>query len=124
MARSETNQEILRSSFTCAGTRIFMIFDAETKVYRVATRWAWLAAFDSVWDACDAFEAMELMDGADRRLADLIKLEIKRVPRSRAATLIGMERVSGLIDCVEKRRCGLRPQSSGSKASVVCWIPA
>lgn len=85
MAKREVNQEILRSSFTCDGIRIFMTFDAEAKVYRVATRWVWLAAFDSVWDACDAFEAMELMGGADRHLASLIKQEIKRVPRYRAS---------------------------------------
>lgn len=124
MAKREVNQEILRSSFTCDGIRIFMTFDAEAKVYRVATRWVWLAAFDSVWDACDAFEAMELMGGADRHLASLIKQEIKRVPRYRASKWLGMERVNSLIDCAVRRLSGLRPQSCGRKASVVRWIPA
>ena len=49
--------------------------------YRLATRWQWLAAFDSIWDACDAFEALELLVVCEKQIADLIKREIKRVPR-------------------------------------------
>ena len=76
-----TKQEVIRSSFGCEGTRLFLVYDAGSGAYRLATRWQWLAAFDSIWDACDAFEALELLVVCEKQIADLIKREIKRVPR-------------------------------------------
>jgi hypothetical protein len=118
-------QETLRSSFTCDGVRIFLIHDAPTKTFRIGTRWYWLNSFESVWDACDAFEALQLMEGDEKLILRALKTEIMRNPRTRYSFhRIGMERVNYLISCAEKRLQGLRPVSCGSKGSVIRWVPA
>lgn len=55
--------ETIRSGFTADGQRVFILFETERRRYRVATRWQWLASFDNVWDACDAFETIEMLEG-------------------------------------------------------------
>jgi hypothetical protein len=120
-----TKQEVIRSSFSCDGTRLYLVYDTRSATYRLATRWQWLAAFDSIWDACDAFEALELLTGCERQLAGLIKREIKRVPRhsfGSARNTIG--RLNYLINSVERRLQGQRPIRCGSKGSVERWIAA
>lgn len=118
-----TNQEVIRSSFSCEGTRLFLVFDSCTRAYRLATRWQWLAAFDSIWDACDAFEALEMLEGNEKQLAALIKREIKRIPRHEFGLARNtMGRLNYLINSVERRLQGLRPIRSGSKGSVERWI--
>lgn len=42
---SNVSHEVLRSSFTCEGTRVFLIHDPEKGLYRLGTRWFWLTAF-------------------------------------------------------------------------------
>lgn len=116
--------EIIRSSFSPSGVRIFLIYDCHRRLFRLATRWYWLCAFDSVWDGCDAFEALELLDGDDRELAALIKREIKRVPRYRFANPNSMGRIFYLTRSVERRVQGLKPQRCGSKGAVERWIQA
>ncbi|HDS1721606.1 hypothetical protein NPS53_08850 [Pseudomonas putida] len=118
------SEEILRSSFTQDGIRFFLVFDAEKTTFRIGTRWHWLESFDSVWDACDAFEAMELADGDHIKLGRLIKKEISRVPRIRFVQRGGMGRINYLINSIERRLQGLRPQRCGSKGAVERWIPA
>ncbi len=54
--------ETLRSGITPDGQRVFLVFDAARATYRLATRWIWLSQFDRVQDACDAFEALEMME--------------------------------------------------------------
>lgn len=117
-------QETLRSSFNVDGTRIFLIFDDEKKLYRLATRWYWLTSFEKIHDACDGFEALELLSGDEKQLAKWLKSEIARTPRSRVAKPNAMSRIVGLMDDVEKRMLGLRPQVCGSKGSVINWVEA
>lgn len=118
------SEETLRSSYTQDGTRFFLVFDANRATFRIGTRWHWLASFDSVWDACDAFEAMELVDGDLIELGRLIKKEIRRVPRYRFFRPGGMGRINYLVNSVDRRLQGLRPQRCGSKGAVERWIPA
>ena len=124
MTSHEAHIEILRSSFSLNGTRIYLVHDSLKGCYRLASRWHWLTTFESVWDACDAFEALELLDGCERSLAKVIKREIKRVPRHHFVQPNSMKRIGYLIRAVERRAAGLRPQRCGSKGSVECWIPA
>lgn len=124
-ASPNSTQETLRSSFNCDGTRLFLIFDAHARLYRLATRWYWLSSFNSIWDACDAFEALELMEGNEQQLARTIKAEIKRVPRHVFGSARNrMGRINYLINSVERRVQGLRPVRCGSKGSVERWIHA
>jgi hypothetical protein len=126
----EKNVEILRSSFTAAGTRVFLVYDsarAQDKPYRLATRWRWLASFDDVYAGTDAFEALELSDceGREHEFATWAKRETVRVPGHRFGPQRGtMKRINYLINSVERRMQGLRPQRCGSKGSVERWIPA
>lgn len=122
---STSTPETLRSSFTCGGVRVFLIYDAKTRVHRLATRWYWLASFESIWDACDAFEALELMEGDDRQISRILKSEIKRVPRYEfGANRNKMGRINYLINSAERRLQGLRPTRCGSKGAVERWVAA
>ncbi len=117
--------ETIRSGFTPDGQRVFLFFDTQRNLYRLATRWAWLASFDNVWDACDSFEAVELMEGDLRRVAKTAKLEIIRVPRHMfGKNRSAMTRINYLINCIERRLDGLRPIICGRKGAVEKWIPA
>jgi len=121
----EKKMETLRNSFTTDGQRVFLMFDESRGLYRLATRWAWLSSFDSIWDACDAFEAVEFMEGDLRHVSKISKSEISRVPRHRFGSRRGtMSRINYLINCIERRIAGLRPVICGSKGSVEKWIPA
>ena len=114
--------ETLRSSITPDGQRVFLMFDQSK--YRLATSWVWLTSFDSVWDACDAFEALQTMEGDLRPVAKIIKSEIARVPRHCfGASRNKMSRINHLINDVLRRAGGLRPVVCGSKGSVVKWVP-
>jgi hypothetical protein len=116
------SQETLRSGFTPDGQKVFLIFDGQH--YRLATRWIWLDRFLSIWDACDAFEALEMMEGDLRASSKKIKTEIARIPRHFDLLRNKATRISHLVTCAEKRINGLRPLSCGSKSSVTKWIPA
>lgn len=126
----QTAVETLRSSFTAGGTRIFMIYDpakGQDKPYRLATRWRWLASFADVWDAGDAFEALELSDcsGKEREFAKWAAREIRRVPRHHFGNGRNTHsRIRYLLNGVERRMQGLRPQRCGSKGSAERWIAA
>jgi len=116
--------ETLRSSFTPDGQRVFLEFDSESKVYRIATRWAWLISLDNIQDACDAFEAIEMMEGDLRQFAKLAKSEINRVQRHHFVAPQSMARINYLINSIERRLAGLRPIRTGSKGSVESWVVA
>lgn len=116
--------EILRSGFTLDGDRIFVIHDPARSVYRLATRWRWLAKFSSVYDACDAFEALELIEGDEVAAAKQLVREIARVPRSRFYQPAGIQRITYLVNSAERRLAGLRPIRTGSKGTIESWIPA
>ena len=117
------NTETLRSSFTVDGQRLFLIYDESKKLYRVATRWAWLVSFDNVRDACDAFDSIEFMEGDLRKAAKIVKNEMVRTSRNNFSYLNNaMARVNWLISCVERRLQGLRPVYCGSKGSVIKWV--
>lgn len=117
--------ETLRTSFMQDGNKIELVFDASRDLYRVGTRWIWLASFDSVYDACDAFEALEMVDApATAELGKLIRTEIKRVPRHHFGHSCNTHsRIVYLMNSVERRLAGLRPQRCGSKGAVERWIP-
>jgi hypothetical protein len=122
---SASAQETLRSSFTCEGVRIFLLFDAHARLYRLATRWYWLTSFGSIWDACDAFDALQLMEGDDRQICRILKSEIKRVPRHHFGLARNkMGRINYLINSAERRLQGLRPIRCGSKGAVEHWVAA
>lgn len=118
-----TRTETLRSGWTLDGLRIFLQHDPERGCYRLATRWRWLARFESIETACDAFEVMELSEGEPVALASHIKTEIRRNPRSRSAGS-PHARLVYLADCAELRLQGLRPQSAGRRGAVIRWVPA
>lgn len=121
----EEQSETLRSSFSLSGLRIFLEYDTNRNEFRIATRWRWLGKFANVYDACDAFEALEMIEGDEIRAAKFIKKEIARVPRHRFGNASAdMRRINYLINCVERRLAGLRPIRTGSKGAVECWIPA
>lgn len=121
-----SNTEILRSSVTPDGQRVFLEFDNSTREYLLSTRWARLAKLGDIHDACVAFEALEFMEGDLRPVAKAIKADIRRVPNSAFGSKghIGMGRVNYLINCVERRLAGLRPVRCGSKGSVEKWVSA
>lgn len=116
-------EEILRSSYTQEGERFFLVYDPIKAVFRIGTRWQWLVGFESIWDACDAFETLELAEGDQKALAGLIKKEVRRVPRHHFIHRGSMGRINYLINSVERRMQGLRPQRCGSKGAVERWIP-
>lgn len=118
-----TRTETLRSGWTLDGQRIFLQYDIERRRYLLATRWRWLAPFESLDAACDAFEVMEMSEGEPVALASHIKTEIRRNPRSRSAGS-PHARLVYLADCAELRMQGLRPQSAGRRGAVVRWVPA
>lgn len=118
------NTETIRSGVTPDGQRIFLEFDAVQKDYRIATRWTWLVRFSNIWDACDAFEAIELMGGDLRKVAVLAKKEIARVPRTHFVAPQSMGRIKYLLNSIERRIAGLRPRRTGSKGSVELWEAA
>jgi hypothetical protein len=118
------NESIIRSSFALDGTRIFLIHDDSKSVFRIATRWSWLATFQTVWDGCDAFEALELLEGDLRSISRLLRTEINRVPRWVFIHRNRMGRINYLINSAERRLQGLRPQRCGTKGGVEKWIPA
>lgn len=120
---ASTIVEILRSSYMQDGTKIFLVYDAPKHQFRIGTRWCWLAGFSSVWDGCDAFEALELSVGDQQAVARLIKKEIFRVPRHHFIHRGSMGRINYLINSVERRLQGLRPQRCGRKGGVEQWIP-
>jgi hypothetical protein len=114
--------ETLRSSFTLDGTRVFLIHDADKAAYRLATRWVWLSSYPRIEDACDAFEALELMSGNEKRIAGFLTSEIKRVPRHRFGSARNtMGRINYLINCAEHRMKGQRLVICGSKGAVERW---
>lgn len=115
--------EVLRSSFTLDGTRVFLIHDAQRVAYHLATRWAWLSSYQKIEDACDAFEALELMEGDEKRITGFLTSEIKRVPRHRFGSARNtMGRINYLINCVEHRLQGHRLVICGSKGAVERWV--
>lgn len=120
---AETHHEILRSSYAQDGSKILLMFDAVNNQYRIATRWTWVVGFESIWDACDAFEALELLDDGAQGVGRLLKREIKRVPRHNFVPRCSMGRINYLINSVERRLQGLRPQRCGRKGGVERWIP-
>jgi hypothetical protein len=120
---ARTPTTTIRSSWTLDGQRIFIEHDAGRGLFRVATRWVWLIKFASIEDACDAFEALELLQGSISDLAAHLAAEIRRTPRHRIAKAApAMARVADLVRCVELRLQGLRPQACSRKHAVVQWI--
>ncbi len=117
--------ETLRTSFMQDGNKIELIFDAAHDVYRIGTRWFWLAKFKSVYDACDAFEALELTKApATTRIGRIFQAEIRRVPRHRFGSNRNTHsRIIYLVNSVERRLAGLQPQRCGSKGAIERWIP-
>lgn len=122
---SKLNEEVLRSSFAMNGSRIFLVFDQEKGLYKLGSRWHWLATFNSIWDGCDAFEALELVEatGDPRVIAKVIRREIRRVPRHNFYRRGCMGRINYLINSTERRMQGYRPLRCGSKGAVEQWIP-
>lgn len=114
--------EILRSSFTVEGEKIFLEYDPVKAVYRLSTRWHWLTIFDNIYDACEAFEALEYSEDEPRKFAKACKLEITRVPRFTVYKRNFHSRIYNLVQCTERRLAGYRPRACGAKHSIVEWI--
>ena len=114
-------ETVLRSSFSLDGTRIFLVH-IEGSGFRIGTRWRWLAKFDLIFDACDAFEALEMMEGDLARAGAALKAEIRRVPRHTFGRKRSTHsRISYLVRCSESRAAGMRLKRCGSKGSVEYW---
>jgi hypothetical protein len=114
--------EVIKSSFTLDGQKIFLIFIPETNSFRIGTRWAWLISFETIQSVSDAFEALELLDVEDLKTASAwIKKEMIRVPRTKVFQASAMSYVSELVSNCEKRLSGLAPFYSGSHQSVIRW---
>lgn len=122
--QDDMHQEVIRSSYLDGGDRLYLIYDEAKGVYRVGTRWVWLGKYRDIWDACDAFDVIELLGVVDSLTAAQVKREIKRQPRSRAAVRKGMARIDGLLEAVQKRLSGLISRAGGSKASLTAWVKA
>lgn len=118
--------ETLRSSFMLDGARIFLVHDEARRSFRIGTRWYWLLEFDNVWDACDAFEALEMSEPSDHKeLARWMRVEIQRNPRSRSSRRGRSHgRIVDLVLSIERRLSGLRPVTCGRKSSLTKWVPA
>ena len=117
--------ETLRASFMQDGNKLELVFDAERRQYRIGTRWFWLCSFESVYDACDAFEAIELTNApATTKIGKIARAEILRVPRHRFYKPDSMARINYLVNSIERRLAGLRPQRCGSNGAIERWIPA
>ena len=114
--------ETLRSGWMLDGTRIFMVFDETSGKYRLGTRWYWLASFDAIHDACDAFEVLEFCEHQEHSaIGTWVKREISRTPRCRSGRPNSYGRIIYLVRCVERRLSGQRLKRSGSKGSVEVW---
>lgn len=123
MKRRTSTTTTIRSGWTLDGQRIYIEHDTARRVFKVATRWAWLMKFNAIHDACDAFEALELLEGGISNLATHVVAEIRRVPRHRTvASARGMARVAEIVRCAELRTRGIKPQACGSKSAVVRWV--
>jgi hypothetical protein len=119
----EDSTTVVRSGWTLDGQRIYIEHDAKHRAYRVGTRWAWLLKFHAVEDACDAFEALEFLEGKITEVSKQLACEIRRTPRHRCARKArAMARVAELVRCVDLRLQGLQPQACGSKSAVVRWV--
>ena len=117
--------EVLRGSFMQDGNKIELVFNADDRrPYRIGTRWIWLCSFESILDACDAFEVLELTSAPPTpTLGRAIRSEIVRTPRVLSSRRPAAGRVVYLLDSVEKRLSGLRPTRCGSKGAVERWVP-
>lgn len=122
---NQDTSETLRTGFMLDGNRLYLIYDRARRKYRLGTRWVWLASFEGVKDACDAFEALELIDASNHQaLGAALVQEIRRTPRTSFGHVGSnrMGRISYLVESVEKRLLGLRPQRCGTKGSVERWV--
>lgn len=116
-------KERIRSGWTLDGQRIILEHDEEKALFVLGTRWVILAKFHAIQDACDAFEALEMLEGNPADLAKHLKAEIKRVPLFRSArNSHAMARVVDLVRSVEMRVHGFRPVACGAKLSVIKWV--
>ena len=111
----------IRSGVTPDGQRVFI--EQHSKQFRIGTRWAWLAKFDCIKDAVQAFEVIEFCEGDLCVCMKAIKAEMRRTNASRVAGK-AMAYTWYLLDCVERRLIGLRPVLCGSKGSIVEWRKA
>jgi len=115
--------EILRSSFTLAGERLFLHYEeGVTKPYRVGLRFRKLLAFQHIHDAIDAFESLELVTEDVIQAAKLLKIDIHRVPRWKSPRSgPAMARVHYLVHCVEQRQAGLQLKVAGRRSALEVW---
>ena len=108
----------IRSTFTQDGQRLFL--DECAAGFQLQTRWYRIGKpIEGIYEAIDAFEALELMEGDLRTAFRMgVRPEMERLPRCRC---IG-GRVLALVEGAEKRLLGLRPQACGSKQSLTKWV--
>ena len=115
--------ECLRSGWTMDGQRVFVSFNPARQKYVLHTRWVNLAKFNHVYDAIDAFEAMELLDCQNLQTTiGFLKKEIERTPRYKSAQPNTQARIFYLVNCVENRQDGKQLKIVGSKGSVEQWV--
>jgi hypothetical protein len=99
--------EVLRSSFTAGGERVYLLFQPTTRRFRLATRWCYVANFLQLQDAADAFEALELSDRPAAQLGRLLTQAVQKIPRSVPGTRCpAMSRINRILDFIDARTSG------------------
>jgi len=76
----ELGDDILAASFTCRGVLVFLVHDKKAGLYRLATRWNWLADYDCYLEACGHFEKLKVLVWDATVPTHLLKLESSRAP--------------------------------------------
>ncbi|MGF7243925.1 hypothetical protein ABIC11_004381 [Pseudomonas oryzihabitans] len=99
--------EVLRSSFTAGGERVYLLFQPTTRRFRLATRWCYVAIFLQLQDATDAFEALELSDRPAAQLGRLLIQAVRKTPRSIPGSRPhAMWRINRILDFIDARASG------------------
>ncbi len=99
--------EVLRSSFTAGGERVYLLFQPTTRRFRLATRWCYVANFLQLQDAADAFEALELSDRPAAQLGRLLIQAVRKTPRPVPGTRRpAMWSINRILDFVDARASG------------------
>lgn len=76
----DPGREFIRASFTKAGTRIFLVHDHHRHVFRLATRWEWLAELECHDTAHQAFDALKVQSCEECRLVGRMDQIIRGLP--------------------------------------------
>lgn len=96
--------EILSSSYSAGGERLYLLYRLPTQRYRRAPRWCYVAMFRDLQDAIDGFETLQLSERPAARLGRLLIIAVRITRRRRPAERpLAMLRVNLVLDYIEAR---------------------